>query len=586
MKKLFKLLLLVLFIIPINVFALDKQYDLTNKYGIKVTVSTDYETIIEGYNNSTECDNLGVDEDKLMDYMDSLNAYVLATTPDLQKNIIFTRTQDEYTKDYYNLTNIDEDVVNALADGFRQGFNTNNYNLETINNITYMIFKYDLVSVQDEHLYYLKYKTFYNGYDYTIYIQKYSEITADEESELRDIVNKVEIPEIKKSNNNDLYNSSEIFYLFLIGIPLTAVCYMIIPFILVVILKKKYDKKSVKKMALCNSIFVGVAILIITTIIYKGEGYVWSAGPAFLYYFINCAVWVYRGKKEKVKNKNVTEEKDKTNNEVKEIIHEEEILETDDNTTVDTIDEGLYDEAVLSYKSSNYDEAVSLFNKYIEQVLKANKNEKKWTTCNNMLEFYLYCYTENLKEEIQDLNYRVNTAYLYLAMIDYDNGENEKAITNINKGLKYDPADTNLLFEKAENYKALHDMKKFYDNTLDIYKYIYTKSDLAKYYRNLGYYYIEKKDYELAKALYLYSLRFENNKIVNKELEYIISKSDDSLPAKNRLENILSKNNIPLFIDENVIDIIIKLDKELKTSNNGNTSFGKFINQIREELQI
>ena len=250
------------------------------------------------------------------------------------------------------------------------------------------------------------------------------------------------------------------------------------------------------------------------------------------------------------------------------------------------VDEKKYNKAIFFYQDHNYEEAIPLFNEYIDQVLELNKNEKHWTTCNNLLEFYIYCYIEQPKEEIGDLNYRINNAYLYLAMIEFEKGNNEQAIANINKGLKYNPVDTKLLFEKAENYKALHDMKNFNSTNQYLYKYIYTKSDLAKYYRNLGYYYIEKKEYDIAKAVYLYSLRFEKNQIVNKELEYIISKSDDTLPTKNRLENILSSKSIPLFIDENVIDIIIKLDNELKNSNNNKSELGKLINKVREELQI
>ena len=294
MKKILKTLLIIVFIIPFNVFAIEKQYDLTNKYGIKVTTSTDYETIIKDYDNYTECDKLGIDEDKVIEYMDNLNAYVLITTQDLQKNILFTRDQDEYTKEYYNLTNIDEDVVNALAEGYSKATN-NYYNIEKINNITYMIFKYDLISASDEHLYYYMYKTYYNGYDYTFYIQKYNEITAEDELELKDIVSKVEIPEIK-NNTEDMYEINKILFLLLIGVPLTAICYMIVPFILVVILKKKYDSKSVKKMAFWNSLCVGILFLILTTALY-GSGY-WSAAPAFLYYLINKSIWVKKNKKE------------------------------------------------------------------------------------------------------------------------------------------------------------------------------------------------------------------------------------------------------------------------------------------------
>ena len=171
-------------------------------------------------------------------------------------------------------------------------------------------------------------------------------------------------------------------------------------------------------------------------------------------------------------------------------------------------------------------------------------------------------------------------------MIEFNAKNYEDTIKQLNKGLKYNPVDINILFEKAEAYKNMKDYKKFYDNTINLYNNIYSKNDLAHFYRNLGYYYIEKKNWDLAKAVYLYSLRFDNNPVVNQELEYIINKSDDSLPSKNRLENILSKNNIPLFINEDVIDIIIDLSKQIKKSNSQNSNVGKFIEKVMLDLQI
>lgn len=236
MKKILRTFLIVMLLIPFGVLALEKEYDLSTTYNIKFSISSDYETIIKGYDNSIECDNLGIDEEQILNYMETRDAYVLASTQDLQKNIIFTRNQDEYTKDYYDLTNIDNDVVNALADGFKKGFNADGYDIEKINNITYMKFKYDIVSVQDEHLYYLKYKTFYNGYDYTFYIQKYSEITNDDETELKNIINNIIIKEIKNSNSYSSVTNPAVYSII-------ALIVFIAFWLLFKIIKKNKEKK-------------------------------------------------------------------------------------------------------------------------------------------------------------------------------------------------------------------------------------------------------------------------------------------------------------------------------------------------------
>lgn len=575
MRKVFKLFLIVLFLIPLNCFALTQyeDHDADFIYQIDADTWEELDETSQGIFSvkrwKGNCGLLGI------------------MKTDMYAELLKKDSTSEISRDSLNYKNNFKYMADSFISGLNQNevYDLNNWEYYDSNKVKFA--KFSGIYKESDLRYDMGgYFTFNNGYAFVIiYIKDASANQIICDNSFIGVANSVSPktePKVLDESSNSGYLDDLSLTGILIGLLITVVSYMIIPFILVVLLKKQYDKQSVKKMAFWNSFGVGLVYLILTVSMYEGKG-AWSAAPAFLYYCINCVVWVHRDKEEKIKNNSIVKVKEESKiiNDTKENTHEE-ILEVD----YEIVDNSIYNEAVSLYQLSKYDEAVPLFKKYIEQVLKKNKNEKKWTTCNNMLEFYIYCYTNNSKEEIQDLNYRVNTSFLYLAMIDYEKGENEQAIANINKGLKYDPADTKLMFEKAENYKVLHDMKKFYDNTIDIYKYIYTKSDLAKYYRNLGYYFVEKKDYELAKTLYLYSLRFENNKIVNKELEYIISKSDDSLPAKNRLENILSKNNIPLFIDENVIDIIIKLDQELKANNNGNTSFGKFIKHVREDLQI
>lgn len=183
-----------------NVCAKDQRYKI-KKYNTNISVSSNYDVIIKNKDNSSVYDKLGLNKDEIENYMATLNAYFLATTQDLKKNIIITRQQDEDTKEYYNLTEVDEDIVNALAEGYSQGFKTNDYSVEEVNDITYIKLKYDLVSAKNEHLYYLKYKTIYNGYDYTIYIQKYSEITNEDEEELKNIIKNLKIKEIEQQDD-------------------------------------------------------------------------------------------------------------------------------------------------------------------------------------------------------------------------------------------------------------------------------------------------------------------------------------------------------------------------------------------------
>ena len=69
---------------------------------------------------------------------------------------------------------------------------------------------------------------------------------------------------------------------------LTIAAYMAFPLIRLLINQGKFEKKRAKKIALWNSIIVGAFFCFLT---FSGNsGSTWSAAPAVLYYWINCAI--------------------------------------------------------------------------------------------------------------------------------------------------------------------------------------------------------------------------------------------------------------------------------------------------------
>lgn len=73
----------------------------------------------------------------------------------------------------------------------------------------------------------------------------------------------------------------------LIGVILTAIAYMAYPLIRLAINKGKFERKKGHRIALWNSIIVGLICSVVTVFIGGG---LWSAAPAFLYYWINKSI--------------------------------------------------------------------------------------------------------------------------------------------------------------------------------------------------------------------------------------------------------------------------------------------------------
>ena len=73
----------------------------------------------------------------------------------------------------------------------------------------------------------------------------------------------------------------------------------------------------------------------------------------------------------------------------------------------------------------------------------------------------------------------------------------------------------------------LGDLNNFFRLTVDAFKIAFRPQHVARCYRNLGYYFVEKELYSEAIACYLLSLQFEKDALqVQSELYYINSKTD------------------------------------------------------------
>lgn len=111
--------------------------------------------------------------------------------------------------------------------------------------------------------------------------------------------------------------------------------------------------------------------------------------------------------------------------------------------------------------------------------------------------------------------------YMGLVYIDIEEKNWDSAHKNIENALLWSPGNIEALFQINEIYKMNGQFDKLKDNTDKIFDNIYDAVNLARYYRTLGYYNIEMKNYELAYALYCISLMFARDEGVFVELDYI-----------------------------------------------------------------
>ena len=202
----------------------------------------------------------------------------------------------------------------------------------------------------------------------------------------------------------------------------------------------------------------------------------------------------------------------------------------------------------------------------------------------NPIEFILCCNIDQNKK-VRDMGIDYSTGYLRLGSIAIEENNIDKAIEYLKKSIKLNPYNGTAHFELIDALKRKGNLKLIKEEINESYKFIYLPNDLSRYYRDLGYYYIEKGDFRLAKHLYIYSIQFDNAKkdyVIN-ELQYIFSRTgDDKVPSVEESYKYLENENIPVFFDKDNVGIILSLYKKVKEDKQENSPVGQLIGNIAE----
>lgn len=142
----------------------------------------------------------------------------------------------------------------------------------------------------------------------------------------------------------------------------------------------------------------------------------------------------------------------------------------------------------------------------------------------------------------------LNRMYNRLAELFHRCGNLNSEKKALQSALHWNPVDLDAYFALAEGYKQDGDLEKCLEISNKAHPYCNTRAALSRYYRNLGYYYLENYQPELSAALYQYSEIYYKTGSAKGELEYLAKamKRDLRIHDRNRLQMFLKDNSIPL----------------------------------------
>ena len=209
-----------------------------------------------------------------------------------------------------------------------------------------------------------------------------------------------------------------------------------------------------------------------------------------------------------------------------------------------------------------------------EKIKNVSDEDNTHYTFNDYVEMVLFGHMYGFKKYNTYPEYNVGQIYYYLGYINIDLKNYEKAIEYFEKGLEWDPVNVDMMFEKAAAYRKMGKIERFKAEIEKIYNYIYTTFHMSKYYRELGWYYSEKRIFGVANALYTHSTNYFNTEIAINELKYIAQQENREIhfSSKEEIQKNLGDYNIPLGFYKMTVDIIFneyqRIMKEKKNIEN------------------
>ena len=229
----------------------------------------------------------------------------------------------------------------------------------------------------------------------------------------------------------------------------------------------------------------------------------------------------------------------------------------------------LTEDLIRKFKDANLftDDQVSeyhCFNEYFEEVL----------------------YRENTEpaKDVRRADIPMDQIYTQYGSILIDLMRPKEAEAALAEAMRWNPADAQIAFERSEACKLQGDLEGFFRLTLDTFKYAFRPKQVARCFRNLGFYFAEKEQWEEAAACFTMSLQYDPESTqAMSELYYIQYKAGKVIsPDMDHFRNISEKYGFPDGADPNVLHLSFICGKCF--AEDGNTAGARYCWQITYDL--
>lgn len=223
-----------------------------------------------------------------------------------------------------------------------------------------------------------------------------------------------------------------------------------------------------------------------------------------------------------------------------------------------------YDDKINEIKkeinSSNLESAKLKLENLLKEVKETNvedENNTYYTFSNYAEQSIFYTLFKSNKKNTYP-EYNISEIYYLLGFINIDLKKYDEAIDYFDNSLKWNPINILAMFEKGIAYRLSGNIERFKAEVEKTYNYIYNSNYMSRFYRELGFYFVERKLYDLGNALYTYSNYFYKTDTAENELKYIAQQENRNVMYTpiNEIRQYLRDYNIPLNFNKVITDCI------------------------------
>ena len=222
-------------------------------------------------------------------------------------------------------------------------------------------------------------------------------------------------------------------------------------------------------------------------------------------------------------------------------------------------------------ENGNYETPLQKLDEFMETFPGMFEDDKvsEYHFFTNPMEEMIFRKYIGLKKELRYIpdNQPLLDLYYVYGFLLLETKQYQKAEEYLKKAIKINPVSARIILELSEIYKVhTYTFNEFIIRTSDALKYAYYPQDIARCYRNLGYYYVEENQMETALALYIYSMEYEASPLAYAEIKFIQSREDIELTLNECIDIIKSKN-IQLGVNPFILECLDELIDEYEKNN-------------------